>query len=356
MTRPAPSDERGFVLGLVVLMLFAIAVAGAAGFQLVSTEFTLATQGRDGQKALVVARGGLSRFMGEQIGSVGDSVSYAIGEGVATVTTRKVFEQDSLNHLYYVRSVGSVSDLRTPADPAVRTVGTYAWHRISPVPHKGTLFLTDQRFRSLAGNAVSGVDLATLSECSGGATLGVPGVATGGTAQMLSGVIVGYPLPTDESYTGFANVVDSMRIRWDILTDPAFPLEFDDTAPDNWNAMPPDSFPLIRARGDLTAYGWDPRSGGRGVLVVTGTFTPHYGFEWDGMILAGRLNAPAWWAVYDQPEIRGMILAGMSGVQQNEDFQSGLFQYHSCNVYRANRALSYLEVVDNALFEVAGSG
>ena len=30
----------------------------------------------------------------------------------------------------------------------------------------------------------------------------------------------------------------------------------------------------------------------------------------------------------------------------------GDFRYHSCNAYRANESLSYLEVVDNTLFEV----
>jgi len=80
-------------------MLFAIAVAGATGFQVVSSEFTMAQQNHDGQEAAAVAQAGLQRFLGEQVGQVGDSVSYAIGDGIATVTARRVLATDSMRQL-----------------------------------------------------------------------------------------------------------------------------------------------------------------------------------------------------------------------------------------------------------------
>lgn len=342
------SDEGGFILGLVVLMLFAIAVAGAAGFQLVSTEFTLATQGRDGQKALVVARAGLSRFLGEQIGVVGDSVSYAIGEGIATVTSRKVFQQDSLNHLYYIRSEGAVADIRTPLEPATRVVGTYAWHRMSPIPLKAAIMMTDRELEIRDYGIVNGFDEATLADCTGGATSGVYGVATGGSAKVSgTGQYMGNPGAEDESYSGYDEMYDTMNIRWDILTDSNFPVEFDGSTP-NWFTLASDSFPLLRYNGDFTGYAWDSYSGGRGTLIVTGRFTASWGFTWSGIILAGRLNGNSAW---HYPYISGMILAGMNGEQRDEEWRSGTVRYNSCNVYSANRALSYLEVVDNTVFE-----
>ena len=331
------------------MMLFAIAVAGAAGYQLVSTEFTISTQGRDGQKALVVARGGLSRFLGEQIGAVGDSVSYAIGDGIATVTTRKVLERDSLNHLYYVRSEGRVSDLFTPNDPASRVVGTYAWHRIAPIPLKAMILMTESNFEVRNNGDVSGLDYATSTDCPGGGTTGVYGVGTGGRVSTNSGgTLAGFPGGEDESYRNFVEVYDTMNIRWDILSDPAFPVEFDGRSP-NWASMfAADSFPIVRYSGNQTLYAWSPPSGGQGVLIVTGEFTPSWGFTWSGIILAGELGGNS---TYHHPYVEGMVLAGMSGNQRNEDLRSGTFRYHSCNVYAANRSLSYLEVIDNTVFE-----
>ena len=132
-------DEGGFVLALVVLMLFAISVAGAAGYLVVNTEFSMARYSQQGAEAETVARAGLHRFVAEQLGVVGDSVSYAIGNGVALITTRKVAEIDSLDHVYYVRSEGTVTDVLQPGTPARRVVGAYAHYRRRPLKHWGAL-------------------------------------------------------------------------------------------------------------------------------------------------------------------------------------------------------------------------
>lgn len=346
--RPDP-ERGGFVLGLVVLFLFTIAMAATAGYQVVNTEFTLAQTAREGQKALVVARGGLERFLGEQIGMVGDSVSWAIGDGIATVTTRKVLEADTLNHLYYVRSEGTVADLRTPNDPARRVVATYAWHRMSPMPDTAAIFITDRTLEVAETAVVSGLDSADVAVCPGGGTAGVIGVATGGAAfEVAGGDIDGNPTDVDQIWAGFAHVVRDSNLRWDILSDPSFPVEYDGTAPD-WSALPADSFPLSRHVGTLVADGGSPWSGGRGALIVTGRFRAQGAFRWSGIILAGRLDGNL---SSDDPEILGMIVAGFNGAQDDETLRSGHFRYHSCNVYAANRALSYLERVDHAVFEV----
>ena len=53
----SPCQERGgFVLALVVLMLFAISVAGAAGYLVANTEFRMAKYSGQGAEALTVPR------------------------------------------------------------------------------------------------------------------------------------------------------------------------------------------------------------------------------------------------------------------------------------------------------------
>ena len=348
----ARSDDRGgFALAMVVLLLFAIAVAGATGFQVVSNEFTLATQNRDSQEALIVARGGLQRFLGETVGQVGDLVSYAIGNGVATVTTRKVLEKDSLNHLYYIRSEGAVADERTPGSPAKRVVGQFAWHRLNPIRLKAALWVSGGT-TSLSKHSYSypantnGFDHATTADCSGGGTAGAAGIVKGsGSVSTYYGATYAGN-PASRTYSGYSAMYDTVGIRWDILTNANFPVDFDGSPPDT-TLLPSDSFPIVRYQGNLQAHStWS----GRGVLIVTGTFTPGYGFVWNGIILAGAISDPSWWSPY----IKGMLIAGLNGSNPSTYIQSGTYYYHSCNAYAANRSLSYLEVLDNTLFEVNG--
>jgi hypothetical protein len=352
MPRGRPGEERGgFALALVVLMLFAIAVAGITGYQVVSGELTLATQNRDGQKALSVARAGLQRFLGETVGVVGDSVRYAIGDGIATVTTRKVLAKDSLNHLYYIHSVGTVADTRTPLSPATRAVGEYAWQRISPVPHKAAMLVSGGDLRLEYYARADGLDHDTSLDCLGGGTAGVAGVGTAGTAgtyfASYGASMTGNP-PLDTSYPGFQAVYDTTGIRWDILTDPNFSVDFDGVPP---SGIPSDSFPLVRYQGDLVA--WSSWSG-RGVLIVTGELQMWDGFEWDGIILAGALGQVYAWGSTDGPKIRGMVIGGLNGANPDVQIQSGTYDYHSCDAYAADKSLSYLEVVPNTLYEDNG--
>jgi glycine cleavage system regulatory protein len=68
-------ERGGFVLVFVVMMLFAISVAGAAGYIVVNTEFAMARSSDEGAEALAVARAGLHRFVAEQLGVVGNGVT-----------------------------------------------------------------------------------------------------------------------------------------------------------------------------------------------------------------------------------------------------------------------------------------
>lgn len=354
MRRRVPDERRGgFALVMVVFLLFAVAVAGATGYQVVMSEFALARQNRDSQEALAVARAGLQRYLGETVGVVGDSVSYAIGNGIATVTTRKVLEQDTLNHLYYILSEGQVDDPRMPLLPAKRSVATYAWHRMNPIPLKGAVWVSggsttirNPTFTSLGTTVISGHDSATTVDCPGGGTAGVRGVVKGtGSVSVASGTLTALA-PTTSTFAGWTTMVDTVAIRWDILTDAAFPVDFDGSPP---SGIESDSFPVVRYRGNLSAgTGWS----GRGVLIVTGRLSfPNWSFfTWDGIVLAGELSSVG---QYSYPTVKGMLIAGMNSSNPTGNLR-GTYHYHSCNAYAANRSLSYLEVVSGTLFEVNG--
>ncbi len=354
--RPDP-DRGGFVLALVVLMLFAIAMAGAAGYMAVRTEFTLATGNRDGSQALSIARGGLERFLAEQIGVVGDSVSYAIGGGYATVTSRRVFEKDSRDILYYVRSEGEVTDPRYPTNPATRVVGTYAWQHLSPVPHLGALMAAMKKVEVSGGkmygffsvNAyVDGTDHATSSQCSGGGTTSIAGVVDSHEVKTNTGGTVSGS-PDKLVFSSDSAVIDSAGIRWDILTDPDFPVDIDGTTPPQWYSIPSDSFPVVRYPGDLSANSsWS----GHGVLIVTGKLTMESGFYWDGIVLAGSLgNVGVYWP-WQAPRVYGLLIGGLNGTDTSVTLQSGYYYYDSCYAWSADKALSYVDPVANTIFEV----
>lgn len=349
MMRPgARGDRGGFALVMVVFLLFAVAVAGATGYQVVSSEFALARQNRDGQEALAVARAGLYRFLGESVGQVGDTVMYAIGNGIATVTAKRVLRQDSSNYLYYVRSVGEVADVRTPLLPAKRTVGTYVWHRIAPVRQKGALWVSGGQLRVENSADIYGADADPTGACrDAGAQAGV---VRGGTVSISGGgSVTGSPAvtPVSGGGLGFSAFYDSVGVRWDVLTNSSFPVDFDGYFP-NFGALPADSFPVIRFSGNKTVS-W---TSGRGVLIVTGRLTFNPFFEWNGIILAGEVRYDV--SPSDAPVINGMLIFGMNGANPNVRFRSGTYRYHSCYAYKANRSLSYLEVVDNIMFEVNG--
>lgn len=343
MTTPGPisADRRGFVLMLVVLMLFAISVASAAGYLVVRSEFSMAKHSSDGAEALVVARAGLNRFIAEQIGVVGDSVSYALGDGVALVTTRRLFARDSVTDYYYIRSEGTVADIFAPNSPARRVVGAYAIHRRRPLAHHAVLMISASTIDADAGGTIRSFDHNTAIDCAGGGAADITaGIARVSVTEDSPTAIQG--TPESEIWAGgYTQMLDSIGLRWDVLSDPEFPIEFDDVWP-NWASLPADSFPVVRRTGWTTASGVV----GRGVLIVDGMFDGGTGFRWDGIIIAKDVDD------YIEGDLRGILVGGLEANNLYDTiFWSGDAEYHSCYVYAANESLSYLELIENTLFE-----
>lgn len=317
-------------------MLFAISVAGATGYLMVATEFRMARFSGQSDEAQVIARAGLNRFVAEQLGAVGDSVSYAMGNGIALITTRKIAEVDSLTDVYYVRSQGSVQDIRMPNSPATRVVAAYARHHRRPLAHHAAAMVNVSDLLTTGGR-VRGNDANTAGDCAGGGASPI----TGGIARStVSGDILGSP--NSQIWT-FAQMYNAVALRWDVLSDSTFPIEFDGATP-NFSLLPADSFPVVRFLGNLDAgNAWD----GRGVLIVTGRFNPSSSFDWNGIILAGWVDDDI------DGEVRGILVGGLDGLSHYASTTiDGDYDYYSCYVYAANESLSYLELIEESVFEV----
>ena len=133
---------------------------------------------------------------------------------------------------------------------------------------------------------------------------------------------------------------DSVGIRWDVLSDPDFPVDYENTWP-NYGSLPTDSFPVVRYTG------WTYASGtGRGVLIVDGVFDPTSSFRWYGIVLAKDVDD------YIQGHIDGVLIAGLEAPNLYNTVSNQMdTHYHSCDVYAANESLSYLELMPNTIHE-----
>ena len=325
----------------VLLLLFAISITAVTGYLVVSSEFSMSNHAKEGAEVIAVAHGGMQRFLADQRGVVGDSVVYPIGLGIALVTSRKLMEKDSLNHLYYLRSEGTLNDIRTPGAPvARRVVGAFAWHRLNPLPHRAAVIISADRIDAdaVGGGDVDGDNHSWSLQCPGWASADITGaIAKGHSLGDLDGT-------PDEEHQEWVltDMADSLGLRWDVLQDPSFPFEFDGSPP-NFGSLPADSFPLVRYQGNLApGSSWS----GRGVLVVTGMFDPTTSFDWRGIVLTGSTDDVI------QGHIEGMLFGGLDGPNPYSVVDVLMdIDYNSCYVFAANKALSHLELVDNALFE-----
>lgn len=340
MTRGA-ERRGGFVLALVVFMLFAISVAGVTGYIVVSSEFELSKYSGQGSEALTVARAGLERFIAEQIGVVDDSTSYALGGGVAVVTTRRIFTPDSSSTMYYVRSEGVVEDILSPGASARRVVGAYATRHRSPLVPRAAVSIGADRIDVRDGGEAHGQNYSSPGDCIVGNAPGITGaIAAVTVTEDDSDDVQGSP-QIETWPAGWSAVHDSAGLRWDVLSDPNFPVDFENTLPD-FGSIPPDSFPLIRYTGWVAA-GWT----GRGALIVDGVFDPDPGFEWDGIVLAKEVDDII------QGEIDGILVGGLEGPNPYATVELRTdVNYHSCAVHGANETLSYLELLPNTIYEL----
>ncbi len=337
-------DPRGgFVLALVILLLFGIGVAGAAGYQVVLTEALLSVHAKETQTALSIARAGLRSYIGKQIGIHEDTVTYSIEGGDAVVTARLVSEIDDFKTLYLLRSEGVYTDPTFTGSAERRTVYQYAIKREVALNHvatmtqvTGNLYIEDDAHIDGNDGASSGacqqssVDITALHMGSGSWTIQSGDDPIDGPNPEI------VPLFTEEA------ALNAIGIVWAVLTHPDCPVDYEDVWPSC--ALPADSFTVTRFNGDLTTPG---SPCGRGVLIVTGNFTGASGFQWDGILLAGHIVS-----TNNNYRIDGLVVGGLDGMGTLTRFDDGThIDYHRCYAFQAGRRLSHFEPVGGTWWE-----
>ncbi|MCH7857765.1 MAG: hypothetical protein IIB37_13505, partial [Gemmatimonadetes bacterium] len=158
-------DRGGFVLALVVLLLFGIGVAAAAGYQIVFSEALLSVHAKETQTALAIARAGLRSYIGKQVGVHDPLVTYSIEGGDAVVSARLVAEIDDFRTLYLLRSEGVYTDPTFTGSAARRTVYQYAVKREVALDHMAAFTQVTGNVLVDDGADVDGNDGAGSSEC-----------------------------------------------------------------------------------------------------------------------------------------------------------------------------------------------
>lgn len=343
------SDERGFALAFVVFTLFMIGILGSAGYSVIALEADMALQSDDALEAGAVAKAGLARYLGEHLGIPEDTTTYAIGGGTAIVTARRIAHADTAAaiDLYQIKSEGLVADPKFPNSPASRVVTQYAYLHTEPIARVAAAMLSYSSVTFNFFGTVWGYDGSVPGTCEHSGE-DLYAVAHRGSLSVTD--YFGW-LPTVEgspsrgiNLNTHAAVYDSVGLRWDVLTDPDFPVDYEGTFPNFW-ALPADEFPVIRTAENFTA---NSSHSGRGVLIVPGRLTFSNGFTWDGIVLAGELADITYQSFY----IYGMLIAGLDNSDNTMYWRGYPFIYYdACNAVDASNSLAYFEAIEGSWWD-----
>ncbi len=336
-------DPRGgFVLALVVLLLFGIGVAGAAGYQVVLNEALLSVHAKETQTALSIARAGLRSYIGKQIGVHDDTVTYSIDGGDAVVTARLVSRIDDFKTLYLLGSEGVYTDPTFIGSAARRTVYQYAVKREVALNHLATMTQVTGNLDVWPNAHIDGNDDAGVAACEQASVDITAAMMGSGAATVLGGDPTDGPDPEVVSLGSAAAALDAIGIDWAVLTDPIFPVDYEDTWPSC--ALPADSFTVTRFNGNLTTPG---SVCGQGVLIVTGNFTGGVGLQWNGILFAGYIVDTD-----NDYRINGLVVGGLDGNGTATAFRNDThIDYHRCYAFDAGKRLSHFEPVGSTWWE-----
>ena len=256
-----------------------------------------------------------------------------------------------------------------PNSPSRRTVRQYAKLHLMPVYPLGS-FMTVASVLQLDGNSyLSGLNDSDDSNCAsatagwnGGA--GNPIGAAVGRQSLSPTRAFSVPGNGGIMYSGLGDgvirlssaqaVIDTTQVNWSVIENSQFPVGSLDgssmPSQATFNALPSDSFPVVRVNGNLS-MGTGLNRSGRGLLIVTGTLSQSgflSQFTWNGIVLAGGLGSLG--GDFNSFRVTGMVVTGLDGgvtsaVTQNINAH---VEVENCtyNIKRANRSLAYFELVD----------
>ena len=341
------SDERGFVLVVVLFVMAALSVTVSGALLITQTEEATARASVDANRAFHVAQAGLMKFVTDRNALRTDSAVYEIAGGRVVVRSRRVAvvgleEFHEISARATIRTRSSHSEVRE-----VRQLGVLELRPINPV----AALATTARNITAAGT-YSGNDVSSFGACNPAARGNVGGIAyvAGGSASLGLASTQGYPRTAAEADT--AAMRARMSAEWEELTDPrmTFDYEVPASAWPNFAALPPSSYPTIRVRGPFTANG--TRSG-RGLLIVDGALNLGADFQWDGLIVAASFAYP----IATNAQIRGAIMSGLSpsatGTISLGYTSTGSLRvtYDACKVFNAQQGVPRMRLLPNTWSE-----
>jgi len=357
------AKQAGFALLVVIFLLFAAGVSAAATYQIARSEHVLSTISSDVESAQSAAQAGVMRYIGEApLTGPLDYAEYTIEhegadgfspDAFVQVLPRKVMDLPTGGELYRIYAIGRVTNRRFFDSPTVRESAIYAIRETgSLMANAGALVTTASTVMVGDSFSVSGFDRYTGGNPACPSPANRPGsMAVGNSGTLAFGGLWGTPPNSPQG--SIQGVLNQLGLPpWDAITDQElFPAdyEFPEELWPNFAAIAASVFPSIRVTGDFTA---DITRSGRGLLVVTGELTIGNRFVWNGVILAGRIASVT--DVYGTI-IEGMVVGGISASPGNlvldghmgaegMGFGYPSIRYHSCNVYRVNRAIGVLNV------------
>lgn len=297
------TDRRGFALPMVMIIIFVLAGALAAGFSMTRAERAIDDAGRadifaqsNAETALQRAmtdRGGLGLASGTPPAS--DSVRVTLPSGYADVIVTRVRPVVGTEPaVYLVRAHGYATASRVAGTPSAQYTQTQL-----AIWQKGTMTVKSA-FTSLTGiqkNGSSGTidgndDCGAAGPVAGVAVPKVPGYTQSGGS--ISDVLSGSPLIDSTMGATPAAMASSVPVNWNSIVNggalsPDFICTWDGVGcPSSaWFAANPTAYPTILVDNDTTAAHSYTINPGKGMLIIKGSAIVGGNDVWRGVVLIG---------------------------------------------------------------------
>ena len=352
LARRAPAGRRGAALPVVILLMVILALSLTAAFTINANESRVNDNQQEQIEAFALAESGRERYLVDRAAfglngepAAAESIRVVLSGGYADVVVRRIRQSNGgIPGLYGLRSTGVRTNPRMPGQPAAtRTVGQiFKWEN-------GTMSVPGA-WTSLSGinknggsGEFNGVDeCGVLPPVAGVAVPAAPGYTQSGGTSIPAGIppikdLGPQPASNDSARVDWAGVLNGSSLTPTVSVPPqSFPTaaQFADTS----------FWPIIKVTGDLAL----PNSG-RGILIVTGSFTIGGGQSWDGIMLVGGTVTSN-----GSTTIRGAAVSGLNkqlGIAVPvSDIANGtkVFRYNSCLMARALRPFAGIVPMDNA--------
>jgi hypothetical protein len=362
--------RHGFALPMTVMVIVVLTAALTAAFVATASETATNAAVRGQSRAFMVAQMALERFLESPDELAVCPKCDTLRTTPAVETFPKLFNGDSA----YI-TVTRVRHQSGPAIPAVyfiqargidkrvkmggklanvdaeRSVGVYAqWNANTMQVLSAWTSLTGLTKNGNAG-LLTGVDQCGEMPTIAGTTIGQGDLTSSGGTSWAQG-----DPPIDQSKTP-AELAASMKIDWNgIINENTIPADFTvvhtgDFPPAEWFAADTSRWPVIRIKTSGFRLPWY----GRGIIIAEGDFEIGGDNMWDGVVLVGgRLFSNG------KNTVAGATVSGLNvllpgypdpgdSVLEDNAIANGtkIYQYSSCKVARATKALQRYKVLAN---------